>query len=485
MIVKRGSGSILFTALGILSLGVVWVFLWLFSGHSIIPSPWETVLQTLSMLSDAYTWEQLFVTLMRVGAGFLLAFVAGATVGILAGKVKALEHFFRPATLFLQGIPPLLWVIPLILLFGIGHLSPILVIALICFPLAAVNIAEGMKTVPGELEEMVEIFAPGAFPKLREVVIPHLHPFFSATLDLGFALGLKASVVGEFFGANNGIGFQIQAAYQSLQTRRLFAWGLVLVGLIILSSRLFSRIEGIAKALRKPPAGARATRRPAGNADQLYKVSRRTSPVKLRGIAFAYPGSKPLFEGIDLTIEPDEVAVISGESGVGKSTFLKIIAGILEPSRGDVERPSRVGFVFQDDRLIPWQTLQGNIALPLNYLGYARRDSGAIAKGLLAEFGLDGEGEKYPDALSGGMRKRAAFARCLARIPSAVLLDEPFAGLHKEARSALWKRFLHILDQHPVPVIVVTHYPEELVPRSRLSFYTLRGKPAALLGETA
>jgi ABC-type molybdenum transport system ATPase subunit/photorepair protein PhrA len=66
-----------------------------------------------------------------------------------------------------------------------------------------------------------------------------------------------------------------------------------------------------------------------------------------------------------------------------------------------------------------------------------------------------------------------------------VLLDEPFAGLHKEARSALWKRFLHILDQHPVPVIVVTHYPEELVPRSRLSFYTLRGKPAVLLGETA
>lgn len=85
-----------------------------------------------------------------------------------------------------------------------------------------------------------------------------------------------------------------------------------------------------------------------------------------------------------------------------------------------------------------------------------------------------------PAELSGGMKKRAALARCFARDPDAVLLDEPFSGLHAEARRGLWKAFLQFHARRPIPAIVVTHYPEELSAQADCTLRTLAGRPARL-----
>jgi ABC-type nitrate/sulfonate/bicarbonate transport system ATPase subunit len=169
-----------------------------------------------------------------------------------------------------------------------------------------------------------------------------------------------------------------------------------------------------------------------------------------------------------------------------------------------------VGFVFQEDRLLPWQTVLKNTALPLRHgerlrdaarpgaahrdpaplatasRGAAPRGTGrkspiALAAALLEEFGLGTEGEKYPEELSGGMRKRAAFSRCFARAPGLILLDEPFSGLHREARGHLWEGFLRLLERHRVPVVIVTHYPEELTGAKLLIHYALEGRPARMV----
>jgi ABC-type nitrate/sulfonate/bicarbonate transport system ATPase subunit len=207
-------------------------------------------------------------------------------------------------------------------------------------------------------------------------------------------------------------------------------------------------------------------------------------------LSFGYPGSVPILEDISLTVSPDEIAVISGDSGIGKTTLLKLIAGILSPTSGRVKRPERVGFVFQDDRFLPWQTVLKNTALPLRHQerlrgtaprGPGRKSSAALSAALLEEFGLGSEGEKYPEELSGGMRKRASFARCFARAPGLILLDEPFSGLHKEARRHLWEIFLRLLDCHRAPVVIVTHYPEELAGAKHLIQYALEGSPARMV----
>ncbi|MGA2977819.1 MAG: ABC transporter permease subunit, partial [Spirochaetia bacterium] len=105
-----------------------------------------------------------------------MGFVTGLAAGMAVGASRDLAALFKPLVLFFQGMPPLLWAIPLVALMGIGHLPTIIVIALITFPLVTVTIAEGMSTLPREYGEMLRIFAPGFVPRTRELALPHLAP---------------------------------------------------------------------------------------------------------------------------------------------------------------------------------------------------------------------------------------------------------------------------------------------------------------------
>lgn len=484
----------IFSTIGVLILIVIWQLLSIFAGSFIVPSPWTSLRETIFLLMDPYNWKQILITLGRVGAGFMSAFVMGTVVGIITGKQKALESICKPVILFLQGIPPLLWAIPLILIFGTGHLSPIIVIALICFPLVALNIAQGMGTIPKNLVEMVKVFAPGAYPRMREVIFPHLNPFFSASLKLGVTLGIKASVIGEYFGANNGIGFQIQAAYQSLQIRKLFSWGIILIFLILFISRILSLFEKLkihVSSMLIEKKVALISKQRGEKLNELRILKRNIAQLSLQDITFFYtadriiggikPERKKILEGINILVPPDKTAVISGESGVGKTTLLMIAAGVIQPTQGKVIRPEKTGFVFQDDRLIPWRTTLRNCAVPLIYQGYSLKNALSISQNLISEVGLSGFEMKLPEELSGGMKKRAAIARCFARNPELILLDEPFSGLHREARRYLWENFFGLLKFRPVPTLIVTHFPEEISFYPNLTFYKLDGKPAHLI----
>ena len=99
---------------------------------------------------------------------------------------------------------------------------------------------------------------------------------------------------------------------------------------------------------------------------------------------------------------------------------------------------------------------------------------------MLDEVGLSKYLDRNPDELSGGMKKRLAFARCFAAIPEAVLLDEPFVGLDKGAREALWSKLSNLILQHPVPVIAVTHFPAEVPDALPSRLFTLTGRPARI-----
>lgn len=200
----------------------------------------------------------------------------------------------------------------------------------------------------------------------------------------------------------------------------------------------------------------------------------------MRGASFGWKGREKLLDGIELTVGPGEIALVGGDSGTGKTTLLRLVASLLSPTRGTVDRPARIAFSFQDDRLLPWRSVVENVALPLVYLGEPRHTALAYARLLLAEAGLSEAEDKLPEELSGGMKKRAALARCFARVPDAVLLDEPFSGLHAAARRQLWRMFLRLRSIRPIPAIIVTHYPEELAAGAPVRRYVLSGRPARL-----
>ncbi len=163
-----------------------------------------------------------------------------------------------------------------------------------------------------------------------------------------------------------------------------------------------------------------------------------------------------------------------GPSGVGKTTLLNAIAG-LEPrlSPGVQQRAGlRIGYLFQEHRLLPWRTVRQNLAL----VGASPAD----IERLLAEVGLSGAADSLPDQLSLGMARRAALARCLAIEPDLLLLDEPFASLDAERAAELRGLIARLLDRHPgMAMICVTHDPRDADDLANRLWY-LVGRPATL-----
>jgi ABC-type nitrate/sulfonate/bicarbonate transport system ATPase subunit/ABC-type nitrate/sulfonate/bicarbonate transport system permease component len=471
-----GAGGVVFLFAG-------WAAASVATGSFFVPAPWTTAVDTVRLLARAASWTQILITFLRVCTGFVVGYAAGIAAGMAIGTRREIAALLKPLVLFFQGMPPLLWAIPLVALMGIGHLPTIIVITLITFPLVAVTVGEGMSTLPRELREMLAIFAPGFAARTRELVLPHLAPFLGAAMNTGLVLAVKASVTAEYFGANDGIGFQIQSAYMALRIRSLFSWAAVLILLILLFNWLLPRIRRAGPLLRRRAAARAPVARGAGDREELkgvFAARPRTAGIALKGVSFTYRHHGPVLQGLDLMVHPGEIAVVSGESGIGKTTMLKLAASLLKPGEGTVAAPARIGYVFQDDRLLPWRTVAENTALPLLYLGFPRKNALCFASYLLAEAGLSGEESKRPDELSGGMKKRAALARCFARLPDAILMDEPFSGLHARARSQLWKMFLRLHGLHPVPALIVTHYPEEISSQARCRLYTMHGSPARI-----
>jgi len=479
---KAAPFSRLFAGVGIAILLVVWTGASLSSGGTFVPAPWTTVADTAVLLSRGYAWTQILTTTVRVCIGFLAGLAVGVAVGVSAGRPR-LASVLRPIVHFFQGMPPLLWAIPLVALMGVGHLPSILVIGLITFPLVAVTVGEGMATLPREYAEMLTVFAPGVAPRMRELVFPHLRPFLGASVKAGLVLAVKASVTAEYFGATTGIGFQIQSAYMSLRIRSLFSWALILILIILAFTYLLPQVR-LLRRLVSGRTGARARQRAAVAASPWPQRRPPEAPgarrIVLRGVGFSWRGKDKLLEGVSLAVTGKSIMLISGDSGTGKTTLLRLAASLLPPSEGTIERPGRLGFVFQDDRLLPWRSIEENVALPIRSGGRPRRAALQEARRLLADVGLAGQETKMPAELSGGMKKRAALARCFARDPDAVLLDEPFSGLHAEARRGLWKAFLQFHARRPIPAIVVTHYPEELSAQADCTLRTLAGRPARL-----
>ena len=169
--------------------------------------------------------------------------------------------------------------------------------------------------------------------------------------------------------------------------------------------------------------------------------------------------------GISVEIGTGEFITIVGQSGCGKTTLLKILAGLLQRSAGSVtlrgqpvDEPSRdIGIVFQDPVLLPWRTVFDNVMLPVEVLGLDRKSSAKRGMDLLGLVGLRGFEEKYPHELSGGMRQRVAIARALVHDPSLLLMDEPFGALDAMTREFMNLELLRIWKESGKTIVFITH----------------------------
>jgi putative ABC transport system ATP-binding protein len=196
--------------------------------------------------------------------------------------------------------------------------------------------------------------------------------------------------------------------------------------------------------------------------------------LTLSALSMAVPGGRRLFENLDLTVGAGEFVAIMGESGVGKSTLLNVIAGLDQPASGAVRvdgrslaaltddertliRRDRIGFVFQAFHILPHLTLAQNVALPLVLQNAPTAEAVARAGGMLDAVGLAGRGDDFPRQLSGGELQRVAIARALVHRPALILADEPTGNLDPETAERIMAILMAQVRQSGAAALLVTH----------------------------
>lgn len=212
--------------------------------------------------------------------------------------------------------------------------------------------------------------------------------------------------------------------------------------------------------------------------------------LEVRNVTFTYDDRTTVLRDINLTLNEGELVCLLGVSGVGKTTLFNVIAGLNRPQQGQVllngaditDHTGKISYMLQKDMLLPYRTVEDNVALPLLLKGMSKKKARAIAGEYFERFGIDGTQKRYPAELSGGMRQRAALLRTYLFSGEAALLDEPFSALDAFTKDEMHSWYLDVMDNIRLSTVFITHDVDEAILLSD-RIYLLSGKPGTISGE--
>lgn len=197
-----------------------------------------------------------------------------------------------------------------------------------------------------------------------------------------------------------------------------------------------------------------------------------------------------IIQNISLELKEGELVSLLGVSGGGKTTLFNIISGLSFPDEGNVYlngenitgKPGNISYMLQKDLLLPYRTIEDNVALPLLIRGMKKKEARAKVQEHFAQFGLEGTEQKYPSQLSGGMKQRAALLRTYLFSEKVALLDEPFSALDMLTKRAVHEWYLEIMEKIRLSTLFITHDIDEAILLSN-RIYLLTGKPGTITKE--
>ncbi|MDZ7886187.1 MAG: ABC transporter permease subunit [Mycobacterium sp.] len=225
---------------GYASLLAVWSFcsLVLFTEY-VLPTPWTVGAEMWHLASDGTAFVQFGSSIVKIALGFVIGTVFGLPLGLLMGRVRYQKYFWQQPLLVLGNVPGLAYAVFALILFGIGAIGPVVVVALVALPYVAMNVAQGVEEVDRRLVDMSAVYGIGRGEIIKSVFLPSVMPFLFAALRYGFAMAWKVEALTEVFGGRSGIGFMIRQSYQEFSVAGVLAWTGFFVIFILLIERVF------------------------------------------------------------------------------------------------------------------------------------------------------------------------------------------------------------------------------------------------------
>ncbi|MCU4183179.1 ABC transporter ATP-binding protein [Acidiferrimicrobium sp. IK] len=205
--------------------------------------------------------------------------------------------------------------------------------------------------------------------------------------------------------------------------------------------------------------------------------------VSFEGVSKKFPDGTVALNPVTFEVESGEFVAVVGPSGCGKSTLLRLASGLTKASTGSIDvAPGKLGYVFQDATLLPWRTVRRNVELLAELRGVPKAEARAAASAAIATVGLNGFEDKYPRALSGGMKMRASLARALTTAPEVFLFDEPFGALDEITRERLNDELLRLFADRRFAALFITHSVAEAVFLST-RVLVMSGRPGRIVAD--
>jgi NitT/TauT family transport system permease protein len=457
------------TIIGILLIILFWYLIYIITNNPLlIPSPQNVFGEIIYLFNDDSFYIDLINTFLKIVVGFIISVVIGIPIGLITGLNKNIFEIFRPILMLIQSSPVVSYIAIAMLWFGIGFYTPVFVSFMVIFPVIVLNISEGVKSTDKKLLEMAKVFNIDNSKILFKIYFPSLIPFLKSTLNMTSGSMWKSVVVGEFLAGDRGLGVSLSFSKIALNTDRVYAYTILLAIFGMITEKIIKEISKVNKKNRVIIQNQKNVI--AQNQKRNIKKNNIKKDIVIYNLNKQFD-KNVILNDFSITFEHSKINVLLGESGIGKTTILNILSGITKEDSGEINIEGKIGYIFQDDRLIPWLNVFENIRIVNEDISIEKLEE------YLNILNLEKEVlSMFPNELSGGMKKRINILRTIAYEPDIIFMDEPFASLDISNKYKIMNELLKIQNKEKFTIIIVTHDPFEVSVLGE-NVFILEGKP--------
>ncbi len=417
---------------------------------ALFPSVTQLLGSILEMVSTASFYRSFVMTMARAVIAFLLAALLALPASMASFHSPFWKSFFHPPIVVLRSVPVIAVVLIALLYLSPARL-PLIIGCITMLPILYQNFLSAWELTDPKLIEMARLYQKTATQRFRYVYFLQSKALLFSGIATATGFGWRAIIIGEVLsGPVAGIGTAMKKSQAYIDMPGLLTWTLIAIGGGFLIESIWKKAASFTY---------RPTLKPIDSPYPAKNDEPEASPsLTLGAISFSYDGKK-ILDNISLQLSPAHIYQLRSISGSGKTTLLKIMAGILHPATGTVQRSSirRVAFSFQDQRLIPMLTVEQNIAFALRSFPALTTLQQQRLDQLLQRAGLTDHRHKLPGELSGGEQQRVNLIRALLLQADLLLLDEPLTGLDAGIKHNLLQLLNEEISRSSAPVVWATH----------------------------